>query len=82
MPPLTTPELADRIGLPERRVDELLAESEADGILERDSAGRWRLTAEAELQYGAALRVFHPVLDVDGTPADRRNADHPMLDAA
>jgi DNA-binding IclR family transcriptional regulator len=80
VPSLTTAAIADRLGLPVRQAAELLAELEAAGHLEPSLHG-WRLTAEAELAYGAALRRLRTVLDADGTPATR-SADHPMLDVA
>jgi DNA-binding IclR family transcriptional regulator len=80
MPPLTTAALADRLGLPMRHALELLAELQADGHIQPSPHG-WKLTPQAELAYGPALRRLRTVLDADGTPR-LRTPDRPMLDAA
>jgi hypothetical protein len=83
MPPLTTAEIADRLSIPEHRAAKMLTESERDGIVELDTAGRWALTAEAELAYGQALRGFHPtVVDADDGGPATRSATLPTMDVA
>jgi hypothetical protein len=47
--------LAKQLHRPLFYVEELMRESEAAGIVERNDDG-WRLTERAERQYGAALR--------------------------
>ncbi len=54
---LSTATLAARLNRRVEWTEELLAESEADGIVE-SADGAWRLSVEAERRFGPALRAL------------------------
>lgn len=64
---LTTAELAELGEVPTDYLDRLLGEDEARGIVERVE-GRWRLTTDAELKFGWALRHLKISDFEGGTP--------------
>jgi hypothetical protein len=79
---ITAAELARRIGVPEHRAVELLAELEAAGQAEQHDGG-WRLTTSARRSFGDAFGIFAPVADLGGGSTDSRldvPADDPPPD--
>ncbi len=65
---LTTATLAARLNHSIQWTEELLAESEADGIVE-SADGAWRLSDEAEHRFGRALRGLTLACDGLEVPA-------------
>jgi hypothetical protein len=53
---LTVKQLSVRLGVPPRRLVELMAQDAERGVVEQDVDGRWRLTAGAERAFGTSLR--------------------------
>jgi hypothetical protein len=70
-------ELAERVGVPVDRMREILEESRAMGIVEPTPRG-WRLTPEAAMELGPALRDLSLPSDDASRPARRRREQWDM----